>query len=176
VNIFRILDNLFLIILSIWLQLLKHWDSFLSHCTSNNYELHLRELGIQHLLTAPYTFAENGVVERSHWTIMSHARTIRANAKLPPNMWGECVLTAVYLKNRTPTKVIENETPYELWNGWKPDISHLREISCKAFVLIQARHVPKIYNRSIECVLVGYSTHSKAYRCYNCATGQILTS
>lgn len=43
-------------------------------------------------------------------------------------------------------------------------------------MLIQTRHVPKIYSRSVECVLVGYSTHSKAYRCYNRLTKQILIS
>ena len=94
---------------------------------------------------------------------MSQARTICNNAKLPPNLWGECVLTAVYLKNRTPTKVLDNKTPYEVWNKRKLNLSHLREIGCKAFVLIQAQHVPRIYSWSVECVLVSYSTHSKAY-------------
>ena len=144
--------------------------------TSASYEAHLKQHGIQHLVTAPYTSAENGVVEHSHRTIMSRARAIHNNAKLPPKLWGECVLTAVYLKNRTPTKALDNKTPYEVWNKRKPNLSHLCEIGCKAFVLIQARHVPKIYSRSVECVLIGYSTHSKAYRCYNRITKQILIS
>ena len=52
-----------------------------------------------HLVTAPYTSVENVIVKRSHCTVMSRARAICSDAKLPPLLWGECVLTAVYLKN-----------------------------------------------------------------------------
>jgi transposase InsO family protein len=123
--------------------------------TSKLYEKYLLSHGIQHLLTAPYSSAENGVVERSHRTLMSRERSIRSDANLPPSLWGECILTAVYLKNRMPTKALEDKTPYEVWTGHKPDLSHLREIGCRAFILIQNRHVAKIYNRSVKCVLVG---------------------
>ena len=44
--------------------------------TSATYEAYLKQNGIQHLVTAPYTSAENGVVEWSHRTIMSRARAI----------------------------------------------------------------------------------------------------
>jgi hypothetical protein len=43
-------------------------------------------------------------------------------------------------------------------------------------VLVQNRKNPKIYNRSIECVLIGYSENSKAYRCYHRSTRKVLTS
>jgi len=32
---------------------------------------------------------------------------------------------------------------------------------------------PKIYNQSIECMLVGYSSNSTAYRCWDYKTGHI---
>src|SRR5271156_1179977 len=52
----------------------------------------------------------------------------------------------------------------------------MREIGCKVFVLIQNRHNPKIYERSVECVLIGYETNAKSYRCYHRATRQVISS
>jgi hypothetical protein len=52
----------------------------------------------------------------------------------------------------------------------------MREIGCKAFVLIQNRHNPKVYERSLECVLIGYEPNAKSYRCYHRPTKQVITS
>ncbi|THU77641.1 hypothetical protein K435DRAFT_561335, partial [Dendrothele bispora CBS 962.96] len=96
-------------------------------------------------------------------------------AKLPDFLWDEVYLTAAYLHARTTTKSLKGSTPYQLWNSKKPNLSHLREIGCKAFVLIQ-QHNPKIRQRSIECVLVGYERNAKAYRCYHRSTRKVISS
>jgi hypothetical protein len=129
-----------------------------------------------HQTTAPYTSAQNGKSEHLHRTIMGRARAMRSDAGLPPNLWAECALAAFYLAQRTPTRALQGMTPYEAFYGKKPRISHLREYGCRAFVLIQNKANPKIYVRSEECVLVGYSTNSKAYRCWNRKTKCIITS
>src|SRR5882724_13478085 len=79
-----------------------------------------------------------------------------ADCKFPPSLWGECVQTAAYLKDHTPICTLKEKTPYEAYYGKKPDLSHLCELGCKAFVLIQSSDQLKIYNRSIESTLVGY--------------------
>lgn len=43
-------------------------------------------------------------------------------------------------------------------------------------MLIQNTHNPKIYARSIECVLIGYSASSKTYRVYHCPTHKVFES
>ncbi|KAF9034667.1 hypothetical protein BDZ89DRAFT_1157928 [Hymenopellis radicata] len=91
---------------------------------------------------------------------MNKARTMRIEAELPPNRWDEFCVTAAYLTARTPTAGIKFKTPSEAWYGRKPDLSHLREIGCRAFVLIPSRN-PKIYQRSIECVLHWLLTEGK---------------
>src|SRR5882672_8589745 len=90
-------------------------------------------------------------------------------------MWGEAVKAASYLKNRTPTRTLVDKTPYEMWYGRRPDVSHLRELGCKVWVHIPGDN-PKIYNQSIECVLVGYSENSKTYRCLERSSGRIHVS
>jgi transposase InsO family protein len=140
--------------------------------TSDDFETYLKHEGIRHETTAPYTSAENGRAERCHRTIMNRARAIRSDAKLPPSLWAESVRAAAYLKNRTHTRTLQDKTPYEMWFGVRPDITHLRELGCRAWVHITGEN-PKIYNRSIECVLIGYSETSKAYRCLDRSTGKI---
>jgi hypothetical protein len=132
--------------------------------------------GTQHQFTAPYTSAQNGRVERLHHTLMGKVCAMCSACSVLPNRWDEFVLTACYLSNRTPVVSQSGHTPFECWYSHKPDLSHLCEICCRAFVLIQNRHNPKIYDWSVECVLIGYSLDSKAYRCYHRETHKVFVS
>src|SRR6266481_233691 len=144
--------------------------------TSRRFKDYLHTTGVRHEVTTPYTSAHNGKAERNHRTILSRARAIMADCKFPPTLWGECVQTVAYLKYCMPTCTLKDKTPYEMYYGQKPVLSHLCKIGCKAFMLIQSKDRPKIYNRSVECVLVGYSANSKAFRCWNKQTGCIIVS
>lgn len=48
------------------------------------------------------------------------------DAGLGVRFWGEADMTAIYIKNRSPTVAVPNATPEELWTGSKVDLSHLR--------------------------------------------------
>lgn len=127
--------------------------------------------------TAPYTSAHNGRVERLHRTLMNKARSMWHSTGLPPNRWHEFLLTANYLTIRTHTRSLPpGVTPFERYFSRVPDLSNLREIGCKAFVLIQNTHNPKIYDRSVECVLIGYGPDSKTFRCYHRSTSKVISS
>jgi len=130
----------------------------------------------QHQFTAPHMSAQNGHVERLHRTLMGKARAMRTACNVPANRWDEFVLTACYLSNRTPVTSQDGHTPFECWTDQKLDLSHLHETGCRAFVLIQNQHNPKVYSRSIKCVLIGYSLDSKAYRCYHRQTHKVFVS
>jgi len=143
---------------------------------SNAMETWLRERGTQQEFTAPYTSAHIGRVERMHRTLMGKQRAMRAYSKLPPFLWDELYLTASHIHTKTMTRSLDNKTPFEMWFGRKPDLTYLREIGCRAFVLIQNRHNPKLWERSVEMVLIGYGQNSKTYRCYNRATKQVYSS
>lgn len=83
--------------------------------------------------------------------------------------------TASYLQNRSFSRIIDY-TPYELWNGKKPDIKYLATFGIKCFV-----HIPNQKRRKLDIVVVsmifvGYDTNSKAYRCYDFQSQKIVIS
>ena len=69
-------------------------------------------------------------------TIMEKARTMLLEAHLPESFWAEAVNTAMYLYNRSPTRSLDNMTPYEAWNGVEPDLSHIKVFGCDAYLFV----------------------------------------
>ena len=51
-----------------------------------------------------------------------------ADSGLPHKYCAEAVSTAAYLINRSPTKSLSDETPFESWHGKKPNVKHLRGV------------------------------------------------
>ncbi|KAL7284387.1 hypothetical protein ACG7TL_001677 [Trametes sanguinea] len=136
----------------------------------------LRSHGIRLELTAPHSSAQNGIAERSFLTVLNAARAMLFESNLPIKLWPEAVNYAVYLKNRAPTRALPNKTPFEAFWGRKPDVSHLREFGATCWVLRQDTGVHKLMRKSRPCHFIGFSEESRAYRLYDPATGQIITS
>ena len=109
------------------------------------FEEFLASKGIQRQTTIPYTPQQNGVVERKNRTVKEMARTLLQHASLPPSFWGEAVATSVHILNRSLTKAVDGKTPYEVFTGCKPDVSHFKVFGCVAHV-----HVPSHKRRSME--------------------------
>lgn len=105
---------------------------------STRFESYLKKEGIHHEKTIPKTPEQNGVAERLNRTLVEMSRSMLLDAKLPKKFWAESVSTAVYLRNRCPTKAIKGKTPYEALYGKKPNVNHLRVFGCDAYT-----HIPK---------------------------------
>lgn len=78
--------------------------------------------------------------------------------KVPKQYWSHGVLTAAYLINRLPSRVIEFKSPLEILKNQTPDISHLRVFGCVCYVHQQAKHRDKLDARSTQCACFGYSS------------------
>ena len=122
--------------------------------------------GITHQFIAPYTSAHNGRAERLHRTVLGKARTMRLSCNTPASLWDEFCATSAYLTNFTASLSLNGKTPYELWFGRKPSLSHLCKVGCRAFTLIQT-HNPKIFQQSTLCILIGYAPNAKAYHLWD---------
>lgn len=136
----------------------------------------LAKLGISRQTTPPYTPEHNGVAERANRTIMESARSMILGAHLDASYWGEAVMAAVYLRNRSPSRSVQGMTPYQAWTGEKPSLSHLRVFGCRAFAHIPDETRTKLDPKAVECVFVGYSLTSKAYRLYDPTRERIIIS
>ena len=144
---------------------------------NKDFELFCDEHGIEHNFSAPRTPQQNGVVERKNRSLEEIARTLLNDTSLPKYFWAEAVNTACYIMNRALIRPILKKTPYELYNGRKPNISHLHVFGCKCFVLNNGKdNLGKFDAKSDEGIFLGYSLQSKAYRIYNKRTMNIEES
>ena len=144
---------------------------------NKDFELFCDEHGIEHNFSAPRTPQQNGVVERKNRSLEEIARTLLNDTSLPKYFWAEAVNTACYIMNRALIRPILKKTPYELFNGRKPNISHLHVFGCKCFVLNNGKdNLGKFDAKSDEGIFLGYSLQSKAYRIYNKRTMNIEES
>lgn len=132
--------------------------------------------GLQRHLTAPYSPQQNGVVERRNQTVIEMARSMLKSKEMPASFWGEVVKTAVYILNRAPTRSTENSTPYQLWFERIPKVQHMRVFGCIAHAKKLSPHPPKLADRSVKTILLGYEEESKAYRLLNPLENKIIVS
>ena len=58
---------------------------------------------VTHQSTAPYTPQHNGSAEGLNRTLMERTRAMLNGAELSDNMWAEAVMTANYIRHRSPT-------------------------------------------------------------------------
>jgi hypothetical protein len=89
--------------------------------------------------------------------------------------WGEAVVTAIYILNRSPTKALNGRTPYEAWHVRKLVVSHLRVFGCLAFSK-ELGHIGKLDDRSTPGVFIGYAEGSMAYRILDPGTQRVRTT
>jgi len=112
--------------------------------------------GILHQTSCVETPQQNRKAERKHRPILNVARALCFQAYLPLRFWGECALTAAYLINRTPTRLLQGKTPYEVLFHKKPSLNHLRIFETLCFAQNNAKGKDKFASRSRKCVFLGY--------------------
>ena len=95
---------------------------------------------------------------------------------MPLKYWDEAFITATYLINRLPSKVIANTTPLERLYHQKPDYNSLKIFGCACYPNLRPYNRHKLEFRSTQCVFIGYRNLHKGYKCLEVATGRIYIS
>lgn len=127
--------------------------------------VYFESTGIIHQTTAPYTPQQNGVAERKNRTLKEMVNSMLSYSGLSEGFWGEAMLTACYILNRTPNKK-SKASPYELWHKKVPNLSYLKVWGCRAVVRLTEPKRKNLGEKGIDCIFIGYAEHSKAYRFY----------
>jgi hypothetical protein len=113
--------------------------------------------------TAPDTSDQNGPSERSGGVILGKARRLRIDAQLPEDLWPEFIRTAVYLMNRSPTRVLGWQTPIEKLGQLlgignpRPNLFQIRIYGCRSYArILNLPKKRKVAARAMIGYLVGY--------------------
>lgn len=150
---------------TIYAETQKEVRQIVSDCGSEFTSKRSKEYFVQnkilHRKSAPFTPAQNGFIERDNRTVMEGARSLMVHMKVPSKLWTEATTNMVYLLNRSVNVNTNGKTPYELYYGKVPSVSHLRIFGSLAVVKTvekkRSGYQKKLDARGIVGILVGYS-------------------
>ena len=106
--------------------------------------------GIVHLSSCIDTPQQNGVAERKNRHLLEVARSLMFSTNVPKFLWGEAVLTAAYLINRMPSRVLKFHNPRQVLLQAFPNTKLLSSdlppiiFGSSAFVHIHQQHRSKL--------------------------------
>jgi hypothetical protein len=141
-----------------------------------SFKKYLISQGTQYQQTTRDTPQQNGISERANRDIGEGVVTALAQSGLPDTFWGEAATAFVHITNRFPTARLGDKTPYEMWHGDKPDVSHLRVWGCKAYVHIQGDQRTKTQPHTRECAFIGYPEDHKAWSFWDPKAKKVIIS
>ncbi|RVX15345.1 Retrovirus-related Pol polyprotein from transposon TNT 1-94 [Vitis vinifera] len=121
---------------------------------------YLLENGIVHQSSCIDTPQQNGVVERKNRHLMEVARSLMIASNVPKQLWGEVVLTATYLINQMPSRILQYKTPCQILLAAYPSARIISSIpikvfGCTAFVHIHKSQRSKLDSTTTKCIFLG---------------------
>jgi hypothetical protein len=103
------------------------------------------------------------VAERKNRSIEKSVKAMMNDQNLSMFLWGEAVVTAVYVQNRSPHHILKNMTPEEAFSGKNPIVEHLRIFGCHVYIHVLKDKRKKLEPSRKKGIFVGHSESSKAY-------------
>jgi hypothetical protein len=95
---------------------------------------------------------------------------------MPLKFWDEAFLTATFLINLLPTKVLNLVSPVEKLLEVSPHYESLRTFGCACWPNLRPYNKHKLAFRSKRCVFLGYSPMHKGVKCLDTSTGRVYIS
>ena len=132
----------------------------------------LKQKGVQHQSTCRHTPQQNGVAERKNRHLLEVCRALMISMHVPKYLWGDSVLTATYLINRVPSRILSHKTPIHCLKQFFPNNRLISNLPLKVFGSTVFVHIPdllrsKLDARAEKCVFIGYPPNKKGYKCFN---------
>jgi len=144
--------------------------------TSNEFFNFCEEHGIRREYSTVRTAQQNGVVERMNRTVQQMAHVMLDEFGTPTTFWGEVAFAAIIILNKKNVLVNNAQTPHEIWYGETPSVKNFKIFGSKCYIKNNDEQLGKLEPRVDEGILLSYSPHSKAYKCYNKRLGRIFDS
>lgn len=136
---------------------------------------HYRPYGIRFEFITPYFHQQNGVPERLNRTLVTVARAMLQDARLPEQFWQDAIATACYIRNRTPVGP-KGITPVEAYSGKKPYVGHLRAWGCLSYPHIPLERRRKMEPTAGKACFIGYMPTNRQYKLYDLVARKVIVS
>jgi hypothetical protein len=106
------------------------------------------EKGIFHQTSCVESPQQNGRVERKHQQILNIGRALLIQSNLHKSFWSYAVSHAVFIMNRIPTPLLQNQSPYCMLYKSDPDIHRLKIFGSLAYASTLQVHMSKLDPRA----------------------------
>mgnify|MGYP003702057165 CR=1 FL=1 len=133
----------------------------------------IAQAGITQHISCPHTHQQNGSAERKHCHIVDVGLALLAYSSMPLKFWSEAFLSAVYLINHTPSRVLGDISLLEKLFDCQPNYIALRVFGCACWPNLRPYNKHKLQFRSKECTFIGYSIFHKGIKCLDPTTGHV---
>ncbi|GFZ10854.1 hypothetical protein Acr_22g0002520 [Actinidia rufa] len=156
-----------------WVYLMHNGWEYIT----NEFRAELNKCDILQQLTCPYTPEQNGVAERKNRHIMFVVRCLLRGMRVPKYFWHMAILTATYLINRIPSRVLQGKALLHILQPVSTLFPIIpRVFWCTCFVHNRSPTRTKLDDKAVRCIFLGYSSMSKGYRCYDSVTRHMYHS
>jgi hypothetical protein len=104
------------------------------------------------------------------------AQTILMDYKLTDIFWTQVVHTSGHIQKQVMLRKNIDKTPYEIWKGRPANVKHFRVFGSKCYIKREDDRMGKFHSHADKGILVGNSSISKAYKCYNLRLNKVVES
>ncbi|KIK14931.1 hypothetical protein PISMIDRAFT_16919 [Pisolithus microcarpus 441] len=131
---------------------------------SAEFTKHLKSAGTECRVTVHDTPEHNGVAERLNRTLIEWVCALIHASGLPKNLWGEAIMHATWLKNRSSTRCLGTKTPYKMLYHKPPNLTKIPVWGCH--VKVHDNTGSKLDMRARDGYWVGFDPESDGHRIY----------
>jgi Integrase core domain len=147
---------------------------------NHDLKIFFKNEGIVHETSCVGTPQQNGIAERKNRHILEITRALLIESSVPNRFWENAMSFAIYLMNRSPTRVNNFKTPLQILSEQitLPSVLNLtpKVFGCTVYVHLQNEYRSKLESRAEKCVFLGFEQNKKGYKCYNPTTQKFYIS
>nr|GFA05720.1 hypothetical protein [Tanacetum cinerariifolium] len=159
------------------------WHHRLSHLNFDTINLLSKKLFMRTLLQKGF-FTKRLLLEhlnktalsKENRTLVEATRIMLSAAKVPLFFWAEAIATACFTQNCSLVIPQHEKTPYHIINDRKPLVKFFHIFGSLCYIVRDGENHDKMKEEGDECIFVGYSTQSGAYKVFNKRTRVIMES
>jgi hypothetical protein len=133
----------------------------------NDFDVFLADAGIRREHSIRDTPQQVGVAERMNHSLSEGITTLLSQSGLARVWWEDAAIHWLHGKIRPPSSVTAPLTPFELFYGRKPNVSHMHAFGCLTYVHLQKDQRPALTPHAAQCILIGYLVDYKGWRFWN---------